>query len=104
MRARFARRKKGIYKYLVKRKGEKCAKCGVEGKMTIDHIQRITDGGDNDYKNFQLLCPPCHRAKDKMEKIGAGKRHRKRAKRAALGHWQPGNGPPAVLRSEDDES
>ncbi len=88
MRARFHRRKKRIYKYMVKTKGEHCVKCERKGKMTIDHIKSIVAGGDNDYSNFQFLCDPCHRKKDKTEKTGRGKKWRKRERRAALGHWQ----------------
>jgi len=88
-RARFKRRKKRIYKYLVETKGEHCATCGRDGKLTIDHITSLIAGGDNDFSNFQLLCGPCHRRKDKTEKTGRGKVYRKRNRRAALGHWQP---------------
>ncbi len=85
MRKRFDRRRKAIYRYLVKRRGEKCEKCGRTGWQTIDHIKKIADGGDNDYQNLQLLCPKCHKEKDRIPKRGEGKRARRRAKRTALG-------------------
>ncbi len=88
MRFRFKKRKRRIYDYLVKTNGERCATCGREDKLTIDHMQSLVAGGDNDFSNFQLLCDPCHRRKDKTEKIGRGKVYRKRNRRAALGHWQ----------------
>jgi len=89
MRARFNRRKKGIYAHLAKTRGEQCADCETKVRMlTIDHIKSLCAGGDNEFENFQLLCAPCHQRKDKMEKTGRGKRYRKRNRRAALGYWQ----------------
>jgi len=88
MRNRFKRAKKKIYEYLAETHGERCADCKADRMLTIDHIKSLCEGGDNEFENFQLLCAPCHQRKDKMEKTGRGKRHRRRNRRAALGYWQ----------------
>ena len=52
-----------------------CAKCGTKlrrtvgekGKLaTLDHIVRLSHGGSNFDDNLQLLCPQCHRVKDRI--------------------------------------
>ena len=51
---------------LRRRQKGQCAYCGRELTRDIervDHIIPISRGGDNTYKNIQLLCEPCNRAK-----------------------------------------
>jgi 5-methylcytosine-specific restriction endonuclease McrA len=52
-----------------KEKGDKCARCGTtvsgtkSGRMTIDHIVALTNGGSNGISNIQFLCHPCNASK-----------------------------------------
>lgn len=52
---------------LLKRQKGKCAYCGLMFKhgevMEVDHITPRSQGGKNEYKNFQLLHRHCHDAK-----------------------------------------
>ncbi len=84
LRKVFKLRRKNIYKTLVNSEGEVCAYCGHERGLTIDHILGVAKGGKpakhDDYSNFQLLCPPCHRDKSEAEETSSAKeafeRHR----------------------------
>jgi 5-methylcytosine-specific restriction endonuclease McrA len=70
--------RKRRYTALVKAKGEKCAECGDTPQrkasghlpLTVDHIQSLSNGGDNDLSNMQLLCKPCHVMKSRFEGDG----------------------------------
>jgi len=42
-------------------------KPGNERYLTIDHIRRKRDGGNDKDKNLQTLCTNCHRQKDNMK-------------------------------------
>jgi 5-methylcytosine-specific restriction endonuclease McrA len=46
---------------LVKQQG-KCAicHCSIIEKHHVDHITPLARGGENDKRNYQLLCPPCN--------------------------------------------
>lgn len=52
-----------FYSLLVARDGERCARCGAAGKMQIDHIHPVAQGGPSDLWNLQLLCAACNNAK-----------------------------------------
>ena len=41
----------------------RCAACGSEDRLEIDHILPIVLGGSSDPSNLQLLCLPCNRSK-----------------------------------------
>ena len=41
-----------------------CVACGVETRLTVDHIVPLSRGGNNTVRNIQVLCQPCHVAKE----------------------------------------
>ena len=49
--------------------GYKCAKCGEEAKLQIDHIQPLSEGGVNEIGNYQGLCALCHGKKTYEEQL-----------------------------------
>jgi len=52
-----------FYSLLVARDGERCARCGAVGKMQIDHVIPVAQGGPSLLSNLQLLCAACNNAK-----------------------------------------
>lgn len=50
------------------RDGGKCVICGSQEKIEFDHILPFSKGGTNTYRNIQILCEKCNRAKS--NKIG----------------------------------
>jgi 5-methylcytosine-specific restriction endonuclease McrA len=55
---------------LIERDGERCLHCikpMVREQLTIDHIFPLCMGGDNEFKNLQLLCVPCHEEKTRND-------------------------------------
>ncbi len=57
---------------LLKRQKNKCAFCGLTFRptdlMEVDHIKPRSEGGDNTYKNKQLLHRHCHDTKTALDK------------------------------------
>lgn len=51
-----------------KRDEGKCVECGSNKNLEFDHIIPHSKGGANTYRNIQLLCESCNRAKS--DKIG----------------------------------
>lgn len=49
----------------------KCAICrsALSGKYHVDHIQALANGGSNDPRNLQILCPPCNMRKGARDQI-----------------------------------
>ena len=53
------------------RDGWRCTQCGRRGRLEVDHIKRMGDGGAAyDLGNLQTLCRPCHFAKTFAENGG----------------------------------
>ncbi|WP_287242410.1 MULTISPECIES: group II intron reverse transcriptase/maturase [unclassified Okeania] len=57
---------------LLKRQKNKCASCGLTFRpndlIEVDHIKPRSEGGDNTYKNKQLLHRHCHDTKTALDK------------------------------------
>lgn len=45
------------------RPGTRCAYCGTDQDLTVDHIKPLALGGDDQPHNLQPLCRPCHTSK-----------------------------------------
>ena len=42
----------------------RCCHCGRLGRLEVDHVRRIEDGGElYELRNLQTLCRDCHRRK-----------------------------------------
>lgn len=63
---------------LITRDGNKCSKCRLHpydivdgepkgGKLEVDHILPLIDGGGFELENLQLLCTACHGEKTARE-------------------------------------
>lgn len=63
IRKQFSYMKRRLKRLLIERDGRKCALCGQTREITIDHIEPIIRGGNNDLDNLQLLCMPCNTKK-----------------------------------------
>ena len=54
-----------------RRDGWKCVQCGARGRIEVDHIKPIRDGGEPyDLRNLQCLCPNHHAQKTRAEVFG----------------------------------
>ena len=50
------------------RDGWRCRECGKAGRLEVDHVTRLQDGGDPwDPSNLQTLCRSCHVSKTRAE-------------------------------------
>lgn len=45
----------------------KCAACGQQKRLEVDHIKAIADGGSNNPVNLQLLCRNCNASKGALD-------------------------------------
>jgi 5-methylcytosine-specific restriction endonuclease McrA len=54
---------------LREKSGGRCAYCDTKGRMTIDHIVSLRQGGSNSIRNIQFLCKPCNSAKQDKNPI-----------------------------------
>lgn len=51
-----------------RRDGWACVKCGARGRLEVDHITPLRDGGaPYDLSNLQSLCAKCHSRKTRLE-------------------------------------
>lgn len=54
--------------------GHKCARCGAGGKLTVDHVIPLVQGGSNWPSNLQPLCLSCNCSKqDRAERWRDGR-------------------------------
>lgn len=67
-----------------RRDGWRCVACGARGRLEVDHVKPIRDGGAAfDLGNLQTLCVPCHSRKTRVE-IGLGREDPEREKWKSL--------------------
>ena len=45
---------------------ERCANCGAEDDLVLDHVIPVAKGGVSKLENLQLLCAVCNRIKGKL--------------------------------------
>ena len=63
------RRWRALRRRILNRDGWRCRECGKAGRLEVDHVKPVQDGGDWwDPANLQTLCrSPCHFAKTRRE-------------------------------------
>ena len=67
------------------RDGWRCVLCSKAGRLEVDHIRRLRDGGEMwDLHNLQTLCRKCHFSKTSAESGQIPRRGDHRAKADAL--------------------
>jgi 5-methylcytosine-specific restriction endonuclease McrA len=54
---------RAILKKLLEKYNFKCAWCGCDENLTIDHIKPVSAGGDDLVSNLQILCKSCNSKK-----------------------------------------
>lgn len=52
-----------------KREGAVCQRCGKAEHLVVHHIIPVTQGGTREDKNLAVLCPGCHAAVERLQKI-----------------------------------
>ncbi len=50
-----------------------CELCGAIGKLEVDHIVPLRDGGQNRRENLQAVCVPCHQLKTRADRRRRGR-------------------------------
>lgn len=59
---------KAVRKQAKDRDDWRCVECGNRGRLEVDHIKAIRDGGaEFDLDNLQTLCVRCHSRKTRLE-------------------------------------
>jgi len=57
---------------VLKRDGHRCRQCGKAGRLEVDHVRPLKEGGARfDMANLQTLCRGCHIQKTRTERGGA---------------------------------
>ena len=75
----------------------KCVKCGMPGRLEVDHIVPRENGGSHDDDNLQTLCRGCHIEKTRQE------RNKKTADRYVPGYEGPHQGDDAMIDKQKIE-
>ena len=65
-RATLRRHYREWHRQLVAEAGERCANCGLEENLALDHVTPVARGGLSKLDNLQLLCAECNRVKGKL--------------------------------------
>lgn len=65
---KISQRRKEIKAQLIKKNGQKCGYCfHKERKLTLDHIQPLSKGGEDKIHNIILTCEECNQLKGDMD-------------------------------------
>ena len=59
-----------LRRLVLDRDGWRCQSCGRAGRLEVDHVRSLWQGGDNDPENLQALCIACHLGKTRAEAGG----------------------------------
>lgn len=59
---------RGVRNHLLRASGGRCQECGSAGKLEVDHIIPVAQGGRPEATNGQVLCWVCHRHKSNRER------------------------------------
>jgi len=54
---------KSVKEAVFKRDGDRCRFCGSQIDLTVDHIIPVSQGGKDEFGNFQTLCRKCNSSK-----------------------------------------
>ena len=65
-RATLQRHHRGWVQQLAADFGERCANCGSNENLVLDHVIPVAKGGLSQFDNLQLLCAECNRIKGKL--------------------------------------
>lgn len=52
-----------------KRDNYRCVRCTSKDDLTLHHIQKVEDGGDNSANNLMLICAICHQKWHSLQDI-----------------------------------
>jgi 5-methylcytosine-specific restriction enzyme A len=74
-------------KVILRRASGHCETCGAGGKLEVDHIVNVAEGGTHELTNLQALCLACHAAKTKAEQRRG---HARRSQRVNAREPHPG--------------
>ena len=75
----------------------RCAECGATGRLELDHIEPLAEGGRDELGNCQNLCPPCHRVKSEAERKRGIERARARRDGFPSKRYRPTEAHPGKL-------
>ena len=56
---------------MLERDGYRCRSCGKAGRLEVDHIEPLWEGGAEELDNLQALCKTCHIKKHKRPRSAA---------------------------------
>ena len=51
-----------LLRYLHRKFGVVCEKCGTAMNLTVDHVTPLAVGGKNDHTNIRILCQTCQKS------------------------------------------
>lgn len=57
------------HKRLIEKFQNTCAHCGKEGKLIVNRIKPLEEGGDNSFENLSLLCPDCYHSLNQSSSV-----------------------------------
>lgn len=52
--------RKSVKSFVYERDGHRCVFCGATDNLSLDHVIRYRDGGQDTAENLRVLCMPCN--------------------------------------------